>query len=110
MATLVLTAVGTALGGPLGGALGAILGQSADALLFAPKARQGPRLTDLKVQTSSYGDAIPRLYGTTRGARLKCAPGLAQWRCRSGRRSGLMWPEWQTKFGGLPSGGLKAMV
>jgi hypothetical protein len=68
MATLVLTAVGTALGGPLGGALGAILGQSADALLFAPKARQGPRLTDLKVQTSSYGDQIPRLYGTMRVA------------------------------------------
>jgi Putative phage tail protein len=68
MATLVLTAVGTALGGPLGGALGAMLGQSADALLFAPKARQGPRLSDLKVQTSSYGDAIPELFGTMRVA------------------------------------------
>lgn len=68
MATLVLTAVGTALGGPLGGALGAILGQSADAMLFAPKARQGPRLSDLKVQTSSYGDAIPQIFGTMRVA------------------------------------------
>ncbi len=68
MATLVLTAVGTALGGPIGGALGALLGQSADAALFAPRARQGPRLTDFKVQTSSYGDRIPRLYGTMRVA------------------------------------------
>jgi Putative phage tail protein len=68
MATLVLTAVGTALGGPIGGALGAILGQQVDAALFAPKARAGARLTDLKVQTSSYGDAIPKLFGTLRVA------------------------------------------
>ena len=68
MATLVLTAVGTAIGGPIGGALGAILGQQADAALFAPKARAGARLTDLKVQTSSYGDAIPKLFGTLRVA------------------------------------------
>lgn len=68
MATLVLTAVGTALGGPLGGALGALLGQSADAVLFAPKARQGARLSDLKVQTSSYGDRIPQIFGRMRVA------------------------------------------
>lgn len=68
MATLVLTAVGTALGGPIGGALGAMLGQGLDAQLFGPKARQGPRLTDLKVQTSSYGDAIARIYGRLRVA------------------------------------------
>ena len=68
MATLVLTAVGTALGGPIGGALGAILGQQADAALFAPKARVGARLSDLKVQTSSYGDAIPQIFGTLRVA------------------------------------------
>lgn len=68
MATLVLTAVGTALGGPIGGALGAILGQQVDAALFAPKARVGARLSDLKVQTSSYGDAIPQIFGTLRVA------------------------------------------
>ncbi len=68
MATLVLTAVGTAVGGPIGGAIGALIGQSADALLFAPKARQGPRLGDLSVQTSSYGTAIPKLFGTMRVA------------------------------------------
>jgi hypothetical protein len=68
MATLVLTTVGTALGGPIGGALGALLGQSIDQRLFAPAGRSGPRLSDLRVQSSSYGSTIPRLYGTMRVA------------------------------------------
>lgn len=68
MATLVLTAVGTALGGPIGAAIGAIAGQAIDARLFAPKARHGPRLGELAVQTSSYGTAIPKLFGTMRVA------------------------------------------
>src|SRR3546814_15532884 len=69
MATLVLTAVGTAIGGPVGGALGGLLGQAIDRdVLFKPKGRQGPRLTELAVQTSSYGSPIPRLYGTMRVA------------------------------------------
>ena len=59
MATLVLTAVGTAVGGPIGGAIGAIIGQQIDQRIFAPKARHGPRLGDLAVQTSSYGSADP---------------------------------------------------
>lgn len=67
MATLVLTAVGTVVGGPIGGAIGSLIGQSIDRnLLFKPAAREGPRLTDLAVQTSSYGAAIPRLFGTMR--------------------------------------------
>lgn len=68
MATLVLTAVGTALGGPVGGALGALAGRAVDATILKPKLREGPRLTELKVQTSSYGTAIPRLFGTMRVA------------------------------------------
>ncbi|MEA3039036.1 MAG: hypothetical protein QOE79_1549 [Sphingomonadales bacterium] len=68
MATLVLTGVGTALGGPLGGAIGALLGQTIDARLFAPKARQGPRLGDLAMQTSTYGSEIPKLFGRMRVA------------------------------------------
>jgi Putative phage tail protein len=68
MATLILTAVGTAVGGPIGGAVGAILGQAADSALFAPKPRQGPRLGELAVQTSSYGTAIPKIFGTMRVA------------------------------------------
>ncbi|MCC2977400.1 phage tail protein [Sphingomonas sp. PL-96] len=68
MATLVLTAVGGAVGGPIGAALGAALGRTVDASLFAPKGRQGPRLTELAVQTSSYATQIPRLFGTMRVA------------------------------------------
>lgn len=67
MATLILTAVGTAIGGPIGGAIGALAGQAIDQrVLLAPKGRQGPRLTELSVQTSSYGTQIPKLFGTLR--------------------------------------------
>lgn len=69
MATLVLTAVGTVVGGPIGGAIGSAIGQYVDqTLLFAPKARHGPRLGDLAVQTSSYGTAIPKIFGSMRVA------------------------------------------
>jgi hypothetical protein len=47
-----------ALGATLGGVVGSMLD---------PKAKiEGPRLDDLKVQFSSYGVGIPRLYGTER--------------------------------------------
>ena len=68
MATLVLTAVGGAVGGPLGAAIGAMVGQQIDSRIFAPKPRQGPRLGELAVQTSSYGTAIPKLFGKMRVA------------------------------------------
>jgi hypothetical protein len=68
MATLVLTAVGSAVGGPIGGAIGALIGRSVDAAVFAPKRREGPRLVELAVQTSSYGAQIPKLFGTLRVA------------------------------------------
>ncbi|GAA0656835.1 hypothetical protein FHT00_002367 [Sphingomonas insulae] len=68
MATLVLTTVGRAIGGPIGGALGALAGQAIDGRLFRGAAREGPRLTELAVQTSSYGTQIPRLFGTMRVA------------------------------------------
>jgi hypothetical protein len=68
MATLVLTVVGGAVGGPIGAALGAALGRSVDGSLFRGKARQGPRLTELAVQTSSYATQIPRLFGRMRVA------------------------------------------
>ena len=69
MATLVLTAVGQVIGGPIGGAIGSAVGQYIDqTILFAPKPRHGPRLGDLSVQTSSYGNAIPKIFGTMRAA------------------------------------------
>lgn len=68
MATLVLTVVGGVIGGPIGAALGAVIGQQADAMIFKPKGREGPRLADLKVQASTYGQQIPKLFGTMRVA------------------------------------------
>lgn len=68
MATLALTVVGGAIGGPIGAMVGAVIGQQADAAIFAPRGREGPRLTDLSVQTSSYGSHIPHLFGTMRVA------------------------------------------
>ncbi len=69
MATVVLTVVGSVLGGPLGAAIGASIGQVVDhAVLFKPKGREGPRLSDLRIQTSRYGDQIPRIFGTMRVA------------------------------------------
>lgn len=69
MATLVLTTVGRVLGGPIGQVIGATIGNFIDReVLFKPKGREGPRLTELAVQTSSYGTQIPRLFGTMRVA------------------------------------------
>lgn len=69
MATVVLTTVGSLLGGPIGAAVGALAGRAFDqAVLFRPKGREGPRLADLAVQTSSYGSQVPALFGTIRVA------------------------------------------
>src|SRR3546814_11784717 len=67
-ATLVLTAMGTALGGPSGGAIGAVLGQGFyQNVLFKPKGREGPRISELDVQTSTYGSQVPQMFGRMRG-------------------------------------------
>ncbi|MEY3704072.1 MAG: hypothetical protein RLZZ561_1692 [Pseudomonadota bacterium] len=68
MATLVFTAIGSALGGPIGGAIGSVIGQAIDQKIFAPAARNGPRLADLSVQSSSYGRSLPQIFGTMRVA------------------------------------------
>ncbi|MEN7537533.1 phage tail protein [Aurantiacibacter flavus] len=68
MATLILTTVGTALGGPIGGALGSLLGNQIDRAVFKPGGREGPRLKELAVTSSSYGTPIPRYFGTMRAA------------------------------------------
>jgi hypothetical protein len=73
MATLVLTALGTAIGGPIGGAIGALVGQQADAMIFGGGNRQGPRLRELNVSSSSYGQPIPRHFGRMR------VPGAVIW-------------------------------
>ena len=66
MATIVLTALGTAVGGPIGGALGALVGQQADQAIFGVNSREGPRIKELSVTTSSYGQPMPRYFGRMR--------------------------------------------
>ena len=68
LATLVLSTVGTVLGGPVGGAIGSLLGQTIDQQLLGPGPRHGPRVGDLAVQSSSYGTAIPKIFGKMRVA------------------------------------------
>ena len=73
MATLALSLagqfVGGAVGGPIGAtigrALGALAGSAIDATLFGEKAAATAR-PDIRLQGSSEGGAIPRLYGWSR--------------------------------------------
>lgn len=73
MATLVFTAIGSAIGGPIGGSIGALIGQQADMLIFGGGTRQGPRLRELAISTSSYGQPIARHFGRMR------VPGTVIW-------------------------------
>lgn len=68
MATLVFTAVGMAIGGPIGGAIGSLIGNRLDHEIFGGSRREGPRLKELAVTTSSYGMPIARHFGTMRAA------------------------------------------
>lgn len=69
MATLVLTTVGSIIGGPIGATVGSFIGQQVDSKIFGSgNTREGPRLKDLAVTTSSYGQPIPRHFGTMRVA------------------------------------------
>jgi hypothetical protein len=58
------------IGSALGGALGAYVGGLVDQQLFGPERETrtvtGPRLQDLRVQSSGYGGVIPRVYGKAR--------------------------------------------
>lgn len=86
MATLVLGTVGRALGGPIGGLVGTFLGGSLDrAILGSGKAREGARLGNLAVQSSAYGEPLPRIYGRVRVAgNLIWTAGIAETATTSG--------------------------
>jgi hypothetical protein len=64
--------IGTAIGGTLLGmsaaSIGWSIGSTLGSLLFAPDGpdTQGPRLNDLRVQSSARGADIPTVYGTSR--------------------------------------------
>lgn len=90
MATLVLSAVGQFIGGPIGGAIGSVVGNIIDRdVLFKPKGREGPRLTELQVQTSSYGTPIQRIFGTMRvGGCVIWATDLIESKTKSGGGKG----------------------
>lgn len=68
MATLIFTAIGTLIGGPIGGSIGALVGRQVDSMVFGSGTREGPRLNELAVSTSSYGYPIPRQFGRMRVA------------------------------------------
>ena len=69
MATVILSAVGTYFGGPIGSAIGAVIGQQIDrAIIGKGKAREGPRIKELDIQTSSYGTQVPAIFGAMRVA------------------------------------------
>src|SRR5690242_15678431 len=61
MASLVLGAIGGLFFGPVGYLVGSFLGN-----LLDPPKQEGPRLTDLKLQASQYGNMLPRHWGTNR--------------------------------------------
>ena len=79
MATIALSTVGAAFGGSiipqfgigsfLGAQAGILLGGAIDRFIFGDiynTAKHGYRLSDLSVQTSTYGKVIPKVYGTVR--------------------------------------------
>lgn len=68
MGALVLGVAGAAVGslfGPIGASIGFAIGSAAYNLLN-PQTITGPKLSDLKLQNSSYGQPIPRVYGSMR--------------------------------------------
>lgn len=58
--------VGFYAGGPQGAVMGAQIGMGVGGYIDPPKGPtiNGPRLSDLSAQTSTYGSPIPRIYGT----------------------------------------------
>lgn len=69
MAQLAIGIAGAAIGsffGPLGASIGFQLGSALGGALFGPKGPDGPRLTDLKLQSSQYGAPIPIVWGKQR--------------------------------------------
>jgi hypothetical protein len=74
MATLALSLAGQVVGGLVGGpfgatvgrALGALAGSAVDTMLFGQEARPQAAAQDIRLQGSSEGGAVPRLYGWSR--------------------------------------------
>lgn len=92
MGQLITTVVGGVagfmIGGPFGAQVGMMLGGMIGATLFGPTIH-GPRLNDLKVAASTYGVAIPEIYGTVRiGGNLIWTTGIKETKKKSGGKGG----------------------
>ncbi len=70
MANLVLGIAGAAVGSLFGAPqIGWLVGSTLGSMLGQPDQHsEGPRVSDLKVQASTYGAMVPILYGTMRTA------------------------------------------
>lgn len=80
--------IGFAIGGPMGAKIGMTLGGMVGASLFGPTIK-GPRLSDLKVTASTYGSAIPEIWGTVRvGGNLIWTSGIKETKHKSGGMGG----------------------
>ncbi len=90
MATLILSTIGFTVGGPIGGAIGAFAGRQIDLAIFGSgKTREGPRLNELSVSTSSYGLPVPRHFGSVRaGGQIIWATDLVEHRDKQGNGKG----------------------
>ncbi len=76
MSDIILPVIGATAGFMLGGPAGVLQGAQllgAAASAFGPRTqrvhlptREGPRLADLRAQTSTYGNMIPQVYGMMR--------------------------------------------
>lgn len=72
MAVLAFAAIGAAIApagyATIGWAVGSLLGQALFPTRLPDQNVQGPRFTDLAVQSSAYGQMLPLVYGTVRSA------------------------------------------
>jgi hypothetical protein len=80
--------IGGLLGGPIGASIGMTLGGAVGATLFGPTIK-GPRLSDLKVTASTYGNVIPKGYGTFRvGGNMIWSDGIEEVKKKQGGKGG----------------------
>ncbi len=85
MASLALGAIGGCVFGPIGFAIGSAIGS----MLFDQTKSEGPRLTDKRLQGSSYGENIARVYGTmVLGGQVIWAPDLTEHKHKTGGKGG----------------------
>jgi len=69
MAQVILSSVGSAIGGPIGGAIGSVIGGYIDQQAIAslmPARQIGPRIPELRIQSTGEGQPIAAVFGRAR--------------------------------------------